>query len=1082
VRDVDAPTPAQSRASKLATPSSRAALLRRPSLERILDDVFGRRLTFVVAGAGFGKSSLIAAWVVDVEHAWYTITGSDRELGSLARGIAASLRRSVPHAGELGAEGPAGAAALAAQICEALYERLDHDLVLVLDDVHELHGAPASVQLVENLCRQAPPTLHLLLVSRAEAPFPIDRLRGQGSVLELTGGMLAFDEDELAELVARATGAADPELVRLLADATEGWPAAVTLALDALQRVPADERADVLTRLGRPGGELFAYLAREALGRDPPELREVLRRASSFDHVPVELCTALGVDDAATALAGLARRGLATQLGSGEFVLHALVREFVRRTWPLDDTEARDLQRAAGAWFAARGDVEDALRSYAAAGELDASARLIVDQGPALLAAGSAAAVLRATDLLPTEHRNAAVEQVAGEALAALGRFTEALESFRRAAAGAERLDSALAWRMVRAHHLKGDLEQAVHEYERCAPVAGASRDDALLLAWAAASYTRRGQIDTGESLAVRALAGAEETDDAGALAAAHTALALVAETHGEFRLADFHQRRALVAAERANDLLQLSRARNNRGSVLLQQALYGEAVAELDEAISLAELVDFPPLLGLALMNRGLCHWCVGRLDHANADYAAAAGVFRSAGASEISYALIGRGDVYRERGDQSRARRLYEEGLAIAERAGDLQGIVPGLYQLAKVLVDDEPDRAAALAEQAVEHGWPDRAWALNALGWVALARGDAQTAANAARRAEEAARALDDRFGLAESLELHAFADTAALDRPQLLEDALEIWRELGNPIRSAAVELAAARLQGGVAAQAAAQRAERSLAELGVRVSPSGPAGLLRTVAIETEAPVAIDALGGFRVRRGGAPVPGAEWRSKKARDLLKLLVARNGAPTPRERLMDALWPGEDPSALGNRLSVALSTVRLVLDPERRFDPDHFVAGDADAVRLRPENLAVDVRIFLHHAAEGLRIVHEGRVDEAAPSLEAAEAAYTGDFLEADLYEDWAAPVREEAVAAYVEVVRALARRAAGAADHDVAVRLYLRLLERDPYDEPAHLELVAALGKARRLGEALRRYRIYCALMGELGVEAAPFAV
>ena len=43
------------------------------------------------------------------------------------------------------------------------------------------------------------------------------------------------------------------------------------------------------------------------------------------------------------------------------------------------------------------------------------------------------------------------------------------------------------------------------------------------------------------------------------------------------------------------------------------------------------------------------------------------------------------------------------------------------------------------------------------------------------------------------------------------------------------------------------------------------------------------PLAIQALGGFRVLRHGEPVPAEEWKSKKARDLLKILAARRGNP-------------------------------------------------------------------------------------------------------------------------------------------------------------------------------------------------------
>jgi DNA-binding SARP family transcriptional activator len=137
--------------------------------------------------------------------------------------------------------------------------------------------------------------------------------------------------------------------------------------------------------------------------------------------------------------------------------------------------------------------------------------------------------------------------------------------------------------------------------------------------------------------------------------------------------------------------------------------------------------------------------------------------------------------------------------------------------------------------------------------------------------------------------------------------------------------------------------------------------------------------------------------------------------------------------------------------------------------------------VDVEEFLAMANAGLdRQRQPGAGPEALAELVAAESAYTGDFLEEDPYDDWAVPLREEARATYLAVARTLAAAAAGAGRHDQAVRYHLRVLERDPYDEDAHLGLVATLSGAGRHGEARRRYRLYAGRMAELGVEAAPF--
>jgi DNA-binding SARP family transcriptional activator len=240
-------------------------------------------------------------------------------------------------------------------------------------------------------------------------------------------------------------------------------------------------------------------------------------------------------------------------------------------------------------------------------------------------------------------------------------------------------------------------------------------------------------------------------------------------------------------------------------------------------------------------------------------------------------------------------------------------------------------------------------------------------------------------------------------------------------------------------------------------------------------------VTIRALGGFRVFRDERLVPLRAWQSKKARDLLKLLVARRGRPAPRDCLIEALWPDEDPRKAANRLSVALSTVRAVLDPERRFGPEHYVAAGREAVALETTNVSLDLDTFFAQADSGLALLRRGCDREAHAVLAQAEEAYAGDFLEEDLYEDWAAGPREEARVVYIAVARALIDLSIVFGDHVAASRYALRILERDSYDADAHLRLISCLAAARAHGEARRAYRRYAGRMAEIGVAPVPLA-
>jgi DNA-binding SARP family transcriptional activator len=75
---------------------------------------------------------------------------------------------------------------------------------------------------------------------------------------------------------------------------------------------------------------------------------------------------------------------------------------------------------------------------------------------------------------------------------------------------------------------------------------------------------------------------------------------------------------------------------------------------------------------------------------------------------------------------------------------------------------------------------------------------------------------------------------------------------------------------------------------------------------------------------------------------------------------------------------------------------------------------------------------------------------------------------------------VEIARALASDATASGDHEAAARFCRRILERDPYDERAHLALAESLSAAGRHGEARRCYGIYVQRLQELGLEAIPF--
>jgi len=141
-------------------------------------------------------------------------------------------------------------------------------------------------------------------------------------------------------------------------------------------------------------------------------------------------------------------------------------------------------------------------------------------------------------------------------------------------------------------------------------------------------------------------------------------------------------------------------------------------------------------------------------------------------------------------------------------------------------------------------------------------------------------------------------------------------------------------------------------------------------------------------------------------------------------------------------------------------------------------LNPAQVRIDVEDFLSQATAALDADRINAPDAIA-LLTAAVATHTGNFLEDDPYQDWSTELADEIHATHNALLRALTRRMRQTGDTDEVVRYTLRLLQQDRYDEQAHLNLVAVLLAAGRIGQAHRHYQNYARRMTEIGIPPRP---
>ncbi|MFP4235378.1 MAG: BTAD domain-containing putative transcriptional regulator [Nitriliruptoraceae bacterium] len=312
----------------------------------------------------------------------------------------------------------------------------------------------------------------------------------------------------------------------------------------------------------------------------------------------------------------------------------------------------------------------------------------------------------------------------------------------------------------------------------------------------------------------------------------------------------------------------------------------------------------------------------------------------------------------------------------------------------------------------------------------------------------------------------------------DPVPLLREALDLWRELGAELWAVRVELGIASRSNDPLQRARAPELLRTATALGCPPERSVWAAQILTGARTAERTV-VRALGTFEVLRAGEPLPASSWGSRKARELVKVLIVRAPRAVSREELGHLLWPDEPYSKVSGRLSTALSLARAALAGRDGARDEPLQTTASGAVALCLDEVEVDAVVFRDLASAGLRAARERDAGTAQQLLREAEAGYGGDLFEDDPDLEWAEDRRHELRMLYLDATRTLAKLVIDEAPEH-AIQLLLRVLDRDRYDEPAHLNLTVALLRAGRHGEARRRYHLYQDRMAELQLPAVPF--
>ncbi len=414
-------------ATKLYIPPLRLDLIPRPRLVEQLDTHRDQKLILISAPAGFGKTTLVSAWIHSWSRetsaqqvAWLSLDAGDDDPIRFWRYVVAALQTVDDSIG-----GVAQSALQSPQppSLESLVTALINDLVatpahitLVLDDYHRISAQPIHASL-NFLLDHAPATFHLVITTRADPPLFLSRRRARSEILEIRSADLRFTSREAAQFMSDVRGLDLPaEDMTILTRRTEGWIVGLQMAALSL-RDRADKHGFVAAFAG-DDRYIGDYLLEEVLNRQPPHVQSFLLQTSILERMCGPLCDAvLGRDVNAQISSSAPAQEILEHLERANlFVLplddrrhwyryHHLFADLLRTRLhqSLGGQDIAQLYLRASAWYEREGDIAEAVSCALASDDSEYAAALIERHAPAMILRSETALALDWLTTLPED-------------------------------------------------------------------------------------------------------------------------------------------------------------------------------------------------------------------------------------------------------------------------------------------------------------------------------------------------------------------------------------------------------------------------------------------------------------------------------------------------------------------------------------------------------------------------------------------------------------------------------------------------------------------------------------------------------
>jgi LuxR family transcriptional regulator, maltose regulon positive regulatory protein len=359
---------------------------------RLLMRLEGAKLVALIAGSGFGKTTLLAQFArnLSAQAVWLELREDDSDTTSLARDLRSAIQRprrdlNISH--------------LETHEPHALARALDdapENLTLILDRLDRV--GPEAGRWFEAFVTALADGHRVIVAGYDADALSLARSVAEGSAVVIGPDELAFTPEETEQSLQERGYMGEANTVQT---ALEGWPAGVALvaAGASAQLAPTDLIADVLSKL-------------------PTDVRRSLPEAAVLEVWSEDAAARLGCRLPTGWIAAVRRAGLPlTPLGKGTYRPLQVLLETLEAELRRDAARHTALHRTAGIAAEATGDTLNAIRHYRTANLDDEAVRLAERVTPQLFAQAEYRLICRTLERLPLEQLSTDAREAFGIAL-----------------------------------------------------------------------------------------------------------------------------------------------------------------------------------------------------------------------------------------------------------------------------------------------------------------------------------------------------------------------------------------------------------------------------------------------------------------------------------------------------------------------------------------------------------------------------------------------------------------------------------------------------------------------------------------